>query len=130
MGSATDPKAGQYALFAQMDAAIGAFFEYLGTDASRVTLVTMTEFGRRIAENSSGGTDHGHGSTMMVLGGGVSPGVKGDWPGLTNTINGDVIVANDYRTVLGEVIAKRLRPVNLATVFPNFAMPSFTGVMA
>ncbi len=130
MGSATDPKAGQYALFAQMDAAIGAFFEYLGAAASRVTLVTMTEFGRRIAENSSGGTDHGHGSTMMVLGGGVSPGVKGDWPGLTNTINGDVIVANDYRTVLGEVIAKRLRPVDLGTVFPNFTMPGYAGVIA
>ncbi len=130
MGSATNTKGGQYALFAQLDAAIGAFFEYLGADASRVTLVTMTEFGRRIAENSSGGTDHGHGSTMMVVGGGVSPGVKGDWPGLTNTINGDVIVANDYRTVLGEVIAKRLRPVDLGTVFPNFTMPGYTGVVA
>lgn len=130
MGSATNVKGGQYALFAQMDAAIGAFFAYLGTNASRVTLVTISEFGRRIAENSSGGTDHGHASTMMVLGGGVSPGVKGAWPGLTNTIDGDVIVANDYRTVLGEIIAKRLRPVNLGTVFPNFTMPSYLGVMA
>ncbi|CAB4952156.1 MAG: DUF1501 domain-containing protein [Actinobacteria bacterium] len=130
MGSATNPKGGQYALFAQMDAAIGAFFAYLGTNASRVTLVTMSEFGRRIAENSSGGSDHGHATTMMVLGGGVSSGVKGIWPGLTNTIDGDVIVANDYRTVLGEVVAKRLRPVNLGTVFPNFTMPSYIGVMA
>ena len=130
MGSATNVKGGQYALFAQMDAAIGAFFAYLGTNASRVTLVTISEFGRRIAENSSGGTDHGHASTMMVLGGGVSPGVKGAWPGLTNTIDGDVIVSNDYRTVLGEIIAKRLRPVNLGTVFPNFTMPSYLGVMA
>jgi uncharacterized protein (DUF1501 family) len=130
MGSATNTKAGQYALFAQVDAAIGAFFTLLGTNASRVTLVTMSEFGRRIAENSSGGTDHGHATTMMVLGGGVSPGVKGSWPGLTTTIEGDVIVANDYRTVLGEIIAKRLRRVNLSTVFPNFSMPGYTGVMA
>jgi uncharacterized protein (DUF1501 family) len=130
MGSATTTKGGQYALLAQMDAAIGAFFAYLGTNASRVTLVTMSEFGRRIAENSSGGTDHGHGTTMMVLGGGVNSGVKGIWPGLTNTIDGDVIVANDYRTVLAEVIAKRLRPVNMGTVFPGFGAPSYTGVMA
>jgi len=130
MGSATNTKGGQYALFAQMDAAIGAFFSYLGTNASRVTLVTMSEFGRRIAENSSGGTDHGHATTMMVLGGGVNRGVKGTWPGLTNTIDGDVIVANDYRTVLAEVIAKRLRPVNMGTVFPGFSVPSYTGVMA
>jgi uncharacterized protein (DUF1501 family) len=129
MGSATNTKGGQYALLAQMDAAIGAFFAYLGTNASRVTLVTMSEFGRRIAENSSGGTDHGHGTTMMVLGGGVNSGVKGIWPGLTNTIDGDVIVANDYRTVLAEVIAKRLRPVNMGTVFPGFSVPSYTGVM-
>jgi uncharacterized protein (DUF1501 family) len=130
IGSATSPKGGQYGLFAVMDAAIGAFFTYLGTNASRVTLVTMTEFGRRIAENSSGGVDHGHGSTMMVLGGGVNSGVKGDWPGLTNTIDGDVIVANDYRTVLAEIVAKRLRPVDMATVFPNFTVPSHTGVIA
>jgi len=130
MGSATNTKAGQYALFAQMDAAIGAFFSYLGTNASRVTLVTMSEFGRRIAENSSGGTDHGHATTMMVLGGGVNSGVKGIWPGLTNTIEGDVIVANDYRTVLAEVIAKRLRPVNMGKVFPGFSVPRYTGVMA
>ena len=130
MGSATDPKGGQYALFAQMDAAIGAFFSYLGANASRVTLVTMSEFGRRIAENSSGGTDHGHGTTMMVLGGGVSRGVKGEWPGLTTTINGDVVIANEYRTVLAEIIAKRLRPVDLATVFPGFSVPTYTGVMA
>jgi uncharacterized protein (DUF1501 family) len=129
MGSATNPKGGQYTLLAQMDAAIGAFFAYLGTNASRVTLVTVSEFGRRIAENSSGGTDHGHATTMMVLGGGVSRGVKGNWPGLTNTIDGDVIVANDYRTVLGEIISKRLRPVNLTTVFPNFSMPAAVGVM-
>ena len=130
MGSATNTKGGQYALFAQMDAAIGAFFAYLGSSASRVTLVTMSEFGRRIAENSSGGTDHGHATTMMVLGGGVSSGVKGTWPGLTNTIDGDVIVANDYRTVLAEIISKRLRPVTMSTVFPGFTSPGNLGVIA
>jgi hypothetical protein len=130
MGAATDPKASQYSLLAQMDTAIGAFFAYLGTNASRVTLVAMSEFGRRIAENSSGGADHGNASTMMVLGGGVSPGVKGTWPGLSTTTGGAVVVANDYRTVLGEVISKRLRPVNLATVFPNFSMPTAVGVMS
>ncbi|MBU6330167.1 MAG: DUF1501 domain-containing protein [Acidobacteria bacterium] len=129
MGSATNTKGAQYALFAQLDAAIGAFFAYLGTNASRVTLVTMSEFGRRVAENSSGGTDHGHATTMMVFGGGVSAGVKGSWPGLTERIDGDVIIANDYRTVLAEIIGKRMRSVSLSTVFPGFTYPGPLGVL-
>ena len=50
---------------------------------AHVTVVTMSEFGRRVKENASGGTDHGHGNCMFLLGGGVNGGkVYGDWPGL------------------------------------------------
>ena len=48
-----------------------------------VVLVTMSEFGRTVAENGNAGTDHGHGDVMMVLGGSVrGRRVYGDWPGL------------------------------------------------
>ena len=56
----------------------------------------------------------------MVVGGGVSGGVKGAWPGLTDTDSGDVRVVNDYRAVLSEVLSTRMRATDLGTVFPGF----------
>ena len=120
MGSATDPTGNQYKLVAGLDTALGAFFDYIGSAASRTTVIITTEFGRRIAINGSGGTDHGRGMVMMVLGAGVNPGVHGAWPGLTDTENGDVKVVNDFRKVYAEVLGRRLRTTNLASVFPGF----------
>ena len=120
MGSATDPTGNQYKLVAGLDTALGAFFDYIGSAASRTTVIITTEFGRRIAINGSGGTDHGRGMVMMVLGAGVNPGVHGTWPGLTDTDNGDVKVVNDFRKVYAEVLGRRMRPTNLASVFPGF----------
>ena len=63
--------------------AIAAFWKDMGPDANDVTLVTMSEFGRTAKQNGTGGTDHGHGNVMFVLGGGVRGGqVYGKWPGL------------------------------------------------
>ena len=120
MGSATDSAGNQYKLIASLDAALGAFFDFIGGAASRTTVVITTEFGRRIALNGSGGTDHGRGMVMMVLGAGVNPGVHGDWPGLINSDNGDVRVVNDYRKVYAEVLGRRMRSTDLASVFPGF----------
>jgi len=120
MGSPTDVNGQMHGLVAGLDAALGAFFTYLGPLGDKVTVVVMTEFGRRIAGNGSGGLDHGHGQAMMVVGGGVNGGVKGTWPGLTDDDNGDVRVVNDYRAVLSEVLAKRMRTTDLGTVFPGF----------
>jgi uncharacterized protein (DUF1501 family) len=120
MGSATDPKGRMSTLVADLDASLGAFFGALGAAADRTTVVVMTEFGRRIAQNGSGGLDHGHGQVMLVAGAGVSPGVKGAWVPLTDTDDGDVRVLNDYRLVLAELLATRMRPVDLGTVFPAF----------
>ena len=120
MGSATDPAGNQYKLVAGLDTALGAFFDYIGTAAARTTVIITTEFGRRIAINGSGGTDHGRGMVMMVLGAGVNPGVHGDWPGLVDTDNGDVKVVNDFRKVYAEVLGRRMRTTNLAAVFPGF----------
>ena len=120
MGSPTDPNGNQTRLVAGLDAAIGAFFDWIGDAAARTTVIVNTEFGRRIALNGSGGTDHGRGMVMMVLGGGVAPGVHGDWPGLVDTDAGDVRVVNDYRRVYAEVLGRRGRHLDLSTVFPGF----------
>ena len=120
MGSPTNANGGMYQLVAELDAALGSFFSYLGPLGDKVTVVVMAEFGRRIAVNGSGGLDHGRGQAMMVVGGGVSGGVKGAWPGLTDTDSGDVRVVNDYRAVLSEVLSTRMRATDLSTVFPGF----------
>lgn len=120
MGAATDPTGNQYKLVAGLDTALGAFFDYIGGATARTTVIITTEFGRRIAINGSGGTDHGRGMVMMVLGAGVNPGVHGGWPGLIDTDNGDVKVVNDYRKVYAEVLGRRMRATDLSKVFPGF----------
>jgi uncharacterized protein (DUF1501 family) len=92
----------------------------------------MTEFGRRVKENDSGGTDHGYGGPMVVVGAGVNPGVHGPWPGVATAAlaDGDLAVTVDQRTVLAELLARRLAAPNLASVFPGFdtASASWVGV--
>jgi uncharacterized protein (DUF1501 family) len=81
----------------------------------------MTEFGRRAAENSALGTDHGRGGVMLVLGGGTAGGIRGRWPGLEGEAlegPGDVPVVTDYREVLAEVLARHGPEVSLDSVFP------------
>lgn len=108
---------------------ISAFFADLGPLADRVTLVTLSEFGRRVKENDNYGTDHGFGNVMFVAGAGVRGGrYYGSWPGLQDTLDGDVLVTTDYRSVLTEVVTKRFG-VSVAQVFPGFS-PQAVGVMA
>jgi uncharacterized protein (DUF1501 family) len=98
-------------LLAELAAGLAAFDTDLGAAMANVTVVVMTEFGRRAAENASGGTDHGCGSMMLLLGGGVLGGrVYADWPGLgaAQLFNGDLDVTLDYRLVLTELVRKRL----------------------
>jgi uncharacterized protein (DUF1501 family) len=74
-----------------------------------------------VEENGSGGTDHGHGNAVMMLGGGVTGGkVYGRWPGLAaaKLVDGDLDGTTDYRTLLAEVLEKRLK-ISAATVFPR-----------
>lgn len=89
----------------------------------RVTLVAMSEFGRRAGENASAGADHGHGNCMIVLGGHVNGGqVIRIWPGLAtpNLDNGDLAITIDYRDVVSEILAERMACTSLSTVFPNW----------
>ncbi len=111
-------------------AAFAADLEAAGR-LDRVTLVTMSEFGRRVQANASGGTDHGRATVSFVLGGGVAGGrVHGDWPGTDpedleavggDAARGDLAVTTDWRDLLAEVLAARLRPADLAAVFPGHA---------
>lgn len=87
--------------------------------------MTVSEFGRRVAQNDSGGGDHGYGNEMLLLGGGVRGGrVHGRWPGLAakQLDQGDLRVNTDYRDVLGEVVRHRLGNGRWARVFPGHAV--------
>ncbi|WP_223787179.1 DUF1501 domain-containing protein [Marinicella meishanensis] len=112
-------------------ATLAAFYQDLGDRMASVTVVTMTEFGRRVKENASLGTDHGHGSVMFALGGGVNGGqVITQWPGLSSgDLNqGDLAITTDYRTVLSDALINRLGAADLQSVFPDFVGPSGAGV--
>ena len=89
-----------------------------------VVLVTMSEFGRTAHENGSGGTDHGHGSLMMAIGGPVRGGeVYGEWPGLAPEQlfeRRDLAVTTDYRDVLSEILSRHMGITDLSRVFPEF----------
>ena len=64
---------------------IAALYQDLGDRMRNVVILTMTEFGRTIRQNGSGGTDHGHASCLFALGGPVKGGkVYGKWPGLAS----------------------------------------------
>lgn len=114
---------------------LAAFFADLGAYASRVTLVTISEFGRRVEENGSGGVDHGYANAMLLLGAGVSGGaVHGDWPGLDpeDLLDGDLAMRTDYRRVLWEVVSKQFPAISgqRTSVFPGLAAAPAVGVMA
>ena len=103
--------------------ALAAFAADLGPHFARTTVVTMSEFGRRVAENGSNGTDHGYGNAVLLLGGGVVGGkVHGRWPGLApaSLDQGDLAGTTDYRDVLGELLQARCGVGDLAPVFPGF----------
>lgn len=110
----------------QLDAlsrSLAAFATDLGPAFGNVTVVTLSEFGRRAGENGSGGVDHGHGNAVLLLGGGVNGGkVYGRWPGLgeADLVDGDLAGTTDYRTLLAEILERRCG-VASSTVFPGLA---------
>ena len=110
-------------LLARLGAAIGTFVADVSDMLDRLTIVVVSEFGRRLVENSSGGTDHGHGGVALVLGRGVNGGIHGTWPGLDPGAldRGDVAATTDVRSVLGAVVARRLGNPALDAVFPGWS---------
>jgi uncharacterized protein (DUF1501 family) len=86
--------------------------------------MTMTEFGRTVKQNGTGGTDHGRGSCNFILGGDVNGGkVHGNVKELSveNLEDGrDLAVTTDFRSVFSEVADKHLRINNDSTLFPDW----------
>jgi len=111
-------------LLGGLDSQLGAFQADLDARGlTNVTTVVMTEFGRRVAQNGSGGTDHGFGCVMMVLGGNVNGGqVLGQWAGLSPAVigaRGDVVPTVDFRNVLGDCARDVLGVSNPSSLFPG-----------
>ncbi len=104
---------------------LAAFRRDMGEDGEDIVLVTMSEFGRTVRQNGTGGTDHGHANVMLVLGAPVRGGkVYGSWPGLgLGQLNEDrdLKVTTDFRQVLGEAASATLQVHSLASVFPSMS---------
>ena len=115
-------------LLSTLSTGLYAFYSDLAAEATnyidRVTIVVMSEFGRRLRENSDNGTDHGHGSMMLMLGGKVNGGLRGTWPGLHPDQlydAADLAVTVDYRRVLSEILIRRMETPKLGQIFPHYA---------
>ncbi len=104
---------------------VAALVADLGDRMADVTIMTMSEFGRTVRQNGSGGTDHGHASALFVIGGDVhGHKVHGRWPGLEpeQLYEGrDLALTTDFRSVFSEVAAKHLGASRLDSLFPGFA---------
>ena len=108
----------------ELSGTLAAFATDMGSDGMNgVTLATLTEFGRCVGENGSGGCDHGFGQAVLLLGGGVAGGqVHGTWPGCAeeNLVDGmDLDVTTDYRAILAEILEKRCGAGSVSSVFPG-----------
>ena len=117
--------------FSDLNNSLFAFKNDLGSLWNNVTIVTITEFGRRVQENASQGFDHGWASAMFVMGGGVKGGqVIAEWPGLNNLRDGDLKVTLDYRHVLAEVMKYRggMAADKISGVLPGFT-PKDIGIV-
>ena len=116
---------------------IAALAQDLGDRMADTVILTMSEFGRAVAENGSRGTDHGHGNAMFVIGGGVKGHqVYGKWPGLRadERFEGrDLAVTTDFRDVFGEIVTTHLgaSASMTAKVFPGYSIDprKFRGVL-
>lgn len=122
----------QAELIGQLASGLAAFDADMIEHRSRVTTLVMTEFGRRVYENGSLGTDHGRGFALLAIGQGIKGAkVHGKWPGLaeeespgSNALGiagpSGLKVLFDYRSVLSEVLTNIQGHLDLQQVFPNF----------
>ncbi len=93
-------------LLAQLSDGLKSFHDDMAgmNMADKVTVVTFSEFGRRVHENAGGGTDHGTASEMFILGGGVKGGLYGEYPSLTDLDQGDLKYNTDFRAVYATLL--------------------------
>jgi uncharacterized protein (DUF1501 family) len=122
-------------LLQQFSGSLAAFARDMGDQMADIVLVTMSEFGRTAKEDGNGGTDHGHGNVMLVLGGPVRGGkVFGRWPGLEPEQlyeKRDLAVTTDFRDVLGELVSNHLRKPEekIDSVFPDYTLGPPLGLL-
>jgi uncharacterized protein (DUF1501 family) len=93
-------------LLTQFSGAVAAFYRDLKAQSndSRVLTMSFSEFGRRVGQNASGGTDHGTAAPMMLFGPMVNAGVHGSHPSLADLDNGDLKYKIDFRTVYADLL--------------------------
>jgi uncharacterized protein (DUF1501 family) len=103
-------KATQDRLLGELSDALAAFYTDLAAhgDDKRVLTMTFSEFGRRLAENASRGTDHGEASPLFLIGGGVKGGTYGTLPDLSDTNMGNLKYTTDFREVYATVLERWL----------------------
>lgn len=111
---------------------LAAFYNDLAAYHDRLTVLVLSEFGRRLKANESGGTDHGHGNVLLALGGGINGGrMYGRWPGLAAEqldSGADLAITTDYRVVLAEILAARAAIAPVERVFPGLVQDEALGI--
>jgi uncharacterized protein (DUF1501 family) len=114
-------------LMEELDSSLSAFCADLKAQGNfdRVLLMSFSEFGRRVQENASGGTDHGAAAPLFVVGGKVKPGVYGAAPSLTKLHDGDIIHNVDFRSVYATVLSKWLNAPVAPVLKRSFPLLSF-----
>ncbi len=120
-GGAAGPLA---ARLAELARALAAFARDLGPRFADVVVLVLSEFGRSVPENAHGGTDHGHATALLVLGGAVEGGrVLGRWPGLDparRSAPHGLAATTDVRDVVAEILTRHLGARDAAAAFPGF----------
>jgi len=115
------------ARFTDLAESLAAFDRDLGARMADVVVLTMSEFGRTVRENGNRGTDHGHGTAMLVLGGDVRGGrVLGRWPGLAPDHlydRRDLAITTDFRDLFTEVATHHLHLPATTALFPGYTTP-------
>ena len=105
-------------LLGQLDSGLKSFFADLKEQRNdkRVVLMTFSEFGRRVSENASGGTDHGKASCLFLAGPGIKGGLHGTYPGLTDLSEGDIKHTVDFRSVYGTLLTDWLKAPDIKPI--------------
>ena len=112
---------------AELSQALTAFYNELNAtgEMGRVTVIVQSEFGRRVRQNGSGGTDHGYGNPLLVIGGPVNGRrLYGQWLGLDPQVLspyfGDIPATTDFRRVFSELMIRRMGNNKLGQMFPGY----------
>lgn len=111
-------------LLGELSNALSAFYDDLGAHGNdkRVLTMTFSEFGRRVGENASRGTDHGEASPLFLIGGGVRGGMYGEYPDFGKLNMGNLVFSTDFRSVYATVLERWLGRASspiLAGTFPT-----------